>query len=40
MLDPSELAAWVMFLSSPLSQAVNGQQLFIDHGLSMAEAGR
>lgn len=36
LLDPSEIAAWVMFLSSPLSQAVNGQTLFIDHGLPSA----
>jgi NAD(P)-dependent dehydrogenase (short-subunit alcohol dehydrogenase family) len=34
LLDPSEIAAWVMFLVSPISQAVNGQSLFIDHGLA------
>lgn len=34
LLDPSEIAAWVMFLASPLSQAVNGQTLNVDHGLA------
>jgi NAD(P)-dependent dehydrogenase (short-subunit alcohol dehydrogenase family) len=33
LLEPSEIAAWVMFLASPLSQAVNGQALGVDHGL-------
>lgn len=36
LLEPSELASWVMFLSSPLSQAINGQQLCVDHGLGCA----
>ncbi len=34
LLDPSEIAAWVMFMASPLSQAVNGQTLYVDHGLA------
>src|SRR5262249_27939816 len=34
LLEPGEIAAWVMFLCSPLSQALNGHSLFIDHGLS------
>lgn len=38
LLDPGEVAAWVMFLSSPLSQAVNGQALFVDHGLNFVDA--
>jgi NAD(P)-dependent dehydrogenase (short-subunit alcohol dehydrogenase family) len=34
LVDPSEIASWVMFLASPLSQALNGHSLYIDHGLS------
>lgn len=32
LLDPSEVATWVMYLASPLSQALNGQALHLDHG--------
>jgi enoyl-[acyl-carrier-protein] reductase (NADH) len=35
LLDPSEIAAWVMFLASPMSQALNGQELYLDHGLDL-----
>lgn len=38
LLDPGDVAAWVMFLASPLSQAVNGQALFVDHGLNFVDA--
>lgn len=36
ILDASDLAAWVLFFVSPLSQAVTGQRVFIDHGLNLA----
>lgn len=32
LVEPIEAAAWLMFLASPLSQAVNGQTLCVDHG--------
>jgi NAD(P)-dependent dehydrogenase (short-subunit alcohol dehydrogenase family) len=39
LLDPAEIAAWIMFVASPMSQAVNGQSLFVDHGLGCGGSG-
>jgi len=32
LVEPHEVAAWIMFLASPLSQALTGQSLQVDHG--------